>query len=121
MRYACLIYYDPNILFAGGPEANAALAECEHYDDKLKETGHFVTGEALELPEGAMTVRVRGGKVSAVDGPFMETKEMLGGVIVIDAADLNEAARVAAGHPLATIGSIEVRPVVDFSQPRPEL
>ncbi|MES3028361.1 MAG: YciI family protein [Pseudomonadota bacterium] len=121
MRYACLIYYDPKILFGGGPEANAALAECEHHDDKLRETGHFVTGEALEMPDGALTVRVRDGKMSTVDGPFMETKEMLGGIVVIDAADLNEAAHVAAGHPLATVGSIEVRPVVDFSQPRPEL
>lgn len=51
----------------------------------------------------------------------METKEMLGGIIVIEARDLNEAVRVASGHPLATIGHIEVRPVVDFSQPRPVL
>ncbi|HVK41354.1 MAG TPA: YciI family protein [Phenylobacterium sp.] len=121
MRYACLIYYDPKVLFGGGQEANAALAECGGYDEKLMESGHFVTGEALELPDGAMTVRVRDGKMSTIDGPFMETKEMLGGVVIIDAPDLNEAARVAAGHPLAKIGSIEVRPVVDFSQPRPEL
>lgn len=121
MRYACLIYYDPKTLFGGGDEANAALGECEGYDDKLKESGHFVMGEALELPDGAMTVRVRDGKMSTIDGPFMETKEMLGGVVIIDAPDLNEAARVASGHPLAKIGSIEVRPVVDFSQPRPEL
>lgn len=121
MRYACLIYYDPKTLFGGSPEANAALAECATYDDKLKESGHFVMGEALELPDGAMTVQVRNGKMSAVDGPFMETKEMLGGLILIDAPDLNEAARVAAGHPLASIGFVEVRPVVDFSQPPPQL
>jgi hypothetical protein len=121
MRYACLIYYNPKTLFGGSPEANAALAECATYDDKLKETGHFVMGEALELPEAAMTVQVRAGKMSATDGPFMETKEMLGGVIVIEARDLNEAARVASGHPIARVGSIEVRPVVDFSQPRPQL
>ena len=121
MRYICLIYYDPKTLFGGSPEANAALAECSTYDDKLKASGHFVTGEALELPEAAMTVQVRDGKMSATDGPFMETKEMLGGFILIEARDLNEAARVAAGHPLARLGSVEVRPVVDFSQPRPQL
>ena len=121
MRYACLIYYNPKTLFGGSPEANAALSECANYDDKLKESGHFVMGEALELPEGAMTVQVRDGKMSAVDGPFMETREMLGGIIVIDAPDLNEAVRVASGHPLAKIGSIEVRPVVDFSTPPPQL
>jgi hypothetical protein len=121
VRYACLIYYNPKTLFGGSPEANAVLAECSTYDDKLKESGHFVVGEALELPESAMTVKVRDGKMSAVDGPFMETKEMLGGIILIEAHDLNEAARVASGHPLARLGAVEVRPVVDFSQPRPEL
>jgi hypothetical protein len=73
------------------------------------------------LPEDAMTIRVRDGKMSTVDGPFMETKEVLGGFIIIDAPDLNEAVRVMSGHPLAKIGSVEVRPVVDFSEPRPEL
>lgn len=121
MRYACLIYYDPQTLFGGSVEANAALDQCATYDVKLKETGHFVMGEALVLPDEAMTVQVRDGKMAAVDGPFMETKEMLGGVIVIEARDLNEAVRVTSGHPLARIGSIEVRPVVDFSQPRPHL
>jgi hypothetical protein len=121
MRYACLIYYDPKVLFGGSSEANEALAGCETYDEKLKETGNFVMGEALVLPHEAMTVRVRDGKMSAVDGPFMETKEMLGGIIVIEARDLNEAMRLASGHPLAKIGCVEVRPVVDFSQPRPQL
>lgn len=120
MRYACLIHYDPHVLFGGSPEANEALAACEHYDITLKETGHFVHAEALELPEGAMTVTVRDGKMSTTDGPFMEIKEMLGGIVLIDAADMNEAVRVIAGHPLARIGSIEVRPVVDFSTPPPQ-
>jgi len=121
MRYACLIYYDPQALFGGSPEAETALAECATHDDTLKESGHFVSGEALELPESAMTVRVRNGRMSAVDGPFLETKEMLGGIVLIEAPDLQEAARVAGGHPLARIGAVEVRPVVDFSQPRPHL
>jgi hypothetical protein len=67
MRYACLIYYDPKTLFGGSPEANAVLADCSTYDDKLKESGHFVLGEALEMPESAMTVQVRGGKMSTVE------------------------------------------------------
>ncbi|WP_048649173.1 YciI family protein [Nitratireductor soli] len=121
MRYACLIYYDPKKLFGGSAEAKAALEQCEGYDEALKESGHFVAAEALEMPEGSMTLTVRDGKMSAVDGPFMETRDMLGGIIVIDAADLNEAVRVAGGHPLARIGAIEVRPVVDFSTPPPEL
>jgi hypothetical protein len=121
MRYACLIYYHPKTLFGGSPEAKTALAECQGFDVKLKESGHFVMAEALELPESAMTLKVRDGKMSSVDGPFMETKEMLGGIVLIDAPDLNEAVRVASGHPIARIGSVEVRPVVDFSQPPPQL
>ncbi|WP_117193189.1 YciI family protein [Rhizobium terrae] len=121
MRYACLIYYDPKILFNGSPESNTALAGCAGYDDVLKASGHFIVGEALEMPESAMTVQVRNEKMSATDGPFMETKEMLGGIVIIEAQDLNEAAKVAGGHPLARIGSIEVRPLVDFSTEPPQL
>jgi hypothetical protein len=121
MRYACLIYYDPHKMFDQSPEAESVLAECTTHDEKLKASGHLVIGEALELPESAMTVRVRDGKMSAVDGPFMETKEMLGGLVLIEAADLNEAVRVAATIPQARVGAVEVRPVVDFSTPRPVL
>lgn len=121
MKYACLIYYDPKELFGGKPEANAALEKCEGHDDQLKASGNFVFGEALEMPENAMTVTVRAGKMSATDGPFMESKDMLGGIVVIEAKDLNDAARIAGTHPLAAIGAIEVRPVVDFSEAPPVL
>lgn len=121
MRYACLIYYNPKTLFGGSPEANSVLAECTTYDEVLKASGHFVMGEALEMPDTAMTVQMRDGKMSSTDGPFMETREMLGGIVLIEARDLNEAARVAAGHPVARVGFVEVRPVVDFSTPPPQL
>jgi hypothetical protein len=121
MRYACLVYYDPKKLFGGSAEANAALEECQGHDDVLKAGGNFVLGEALEMPENAMTVRIRDGKMSATDGPFMESREMLGGIFVIDCVDLNDAVRLAATHPLARIGGIEVRPVVDFSTSAPQL
>ena len=113
MRYACLIYYDPKILFGGSPEANAILAECTTYDAKLQESGHFVMGEALELPESAMTVQVRDGKMSTVDGPFMETKEHLGGYHVIECGSMDEAVEVAARIPtLPAGGTVEVRPLL---------
>lgn len=118
-RYACLIYYHAPTLFGGSPEANAALSECAGFDATLKGTSHLVLGEALELPESSVTVRVRDGKTTTTDGPFMETKEMLGGIVLIKARDMNEAVRVAATHPLAKIGGVEVRPVVDFSEPPP--
>lgn len=121
MRYACLIYYDPKVLFNQSPEAQSVLAECATQDDKLKASGHFVAAEALQMPDSAITVQVRDGRMSTVDGPFIETKEMLGGFIVIEATDLNEAVRVAAGIPQARLGFVEVRPVVDFSEPPPVL
>ena len=121
MRYACLVYFDPQKVFDQSPEAEAALRESGPYDAELRASGHLVATEALVLPDQAMTVRVRDGKMSATDGPFMETKEVLGGFILVEARDLNEAVRIAAGIPLAKLGSVEVRPVVDFSQPRPKL
>ncbi len=121
MRYACLVYFDPQKVFNQSPEAEAVLRDSRPYDEELKASGHMVTAEALELPDQAMTVQVRDGKMSAVDGPFMETKEVLGGFIMIEARDLNEAVRIAGGIPLARLGSVEVRPVVDFSKPRPKL
>jgi hypothetical protein len=121
MRYACLIYFDPKNVFIESPEAREMLAAVGAHDAQLKASGHLVAAEALTLPNEAVTVRVRDGKMSATDGPFMETKELLGGFIVIEARDLNEAIRIAAGVPFARLGSVEVRPLVDFSRPRPKL
>ena len=121
MRYACLIYFDPEKVFDQSAESEAVLAEVGPHDAELRANGRMVASEALTLPNEAMTLRVRDGKLSATDGPFMETKEMLGGFIMIEARDLNEAVQVAAGIPFARLGAIEVRPVVDFSEPRPQL
>jgi len=121
MRYACLIYFDPQKAFNQSPEAEAVLRDTGPFDAELKASGHLVAAHALTLPQAAMTVQVRDGKMSATDGPFMETKEMLGGLMLIEARDLNEAVRIAAGIPFARIGSIEVRPLVDYSQPRPTI
>ncbi len=81
------------------------------YDDALRKAGHLVVAHALQPVEAATTVRVRNGKLSTTDGPFAETKEQLGGFILIEARDLNEAIQVAAKIPLARRGSIEVRPI----------
>ncbi len=121
MRYACLIYFDPKKVFNDSPESNAVLAQLGALEGELKASGHFVSGLPLTLPNEAMTVLVRDGKVSATDGPFMETKEVLGGFTVIEARDLNEAVQVAARHPYAQLGYIEVRPAVDYTKPRPKL
>jgi hypothetical protein len=121
MQYVCLIYFDPKVVFNQSPESNAVLAAVGAHNDELKAAGQYVGGQALALPGEAMTVRVRDGKTSTTDGPFMETREALGGFVQIEARDLNEAVRLASGIPFAKLGAIEVRPVPDFSKPRPAL
>jgi hypothetical protein len=121
MRYACLIYFDPRKVFDGSPESNAVLTEVGPADRALHASGHFITSLALQLPDAAVTVRVRDGQMSTTDGPFMETKEVLGGFLLIEAKDRDEAVEIAARSPFARLGCVEVRPEVDFSGPRPEL
>jgi hypothetical protein len=121
MRFACLVYFDPKTMFGQSAEANAVLAETGPYNAEITASGNRLSGEALVLPNEAVTVRVRNGKMSATDGPFMETKEVLGGFIMIEARDIDEAKQIAAKNPMARLGSIEVRPVIDFSKPRPTL
>lgn len=105
MRYLCLVYSEEKQL------ESLSDAECFDYSQSLEESGHRIAGEALEPVLTATTVRVRHGKVSITDGPFAETREQLAGFYLIDAADLNDAIRVAANIPAARIGSVEVRPV----------
>jgi hypothetical protein len=121
VQYHCLIYFDPKEVFSGTPEAKAMLEEIAPHVAELKASGHLVMAQPLNLPSEAITVSVRDGKVSTVDGPFMETKEVIGGLILIEARDLNEAVRVATSLPHARMGHVEVRPVIDFSKPRPVL
>lgn len=109
MKYLCLVYFEESKLHAA-PESPRD-EECLAYDGELRANGTVVASEALEPVASATTVRVREGRVSVTDGPFAETREQLGGFHLIEARDLNEAIRVAAGIPSARIGSIEVRPI----------
>ena len=79
--------------------------------DDLQARGRWVTGDQLAPPRRARTVRVRNGKAIVTDGPFMESKEAIGGFDIIEAASLDEAVEIAAGHPVAQNGTIEVRPL----------
>ena len=88
------------------------------FTSDIQKNGKYIAGEALQPTQTATTVRLRNGKVSTTDGPFAETKEQLGGFYMIEANDLNDAIQVAAKIPAARSGTIEVRPVVDFSQER---
>jgi hypothetical protein len=118
MKYLCLIYDDENIYNGmSKAESDAFMGEYFAFTDGIKKSGHYLGGEALQPVHTATTVRIRNGKVSTTDGPFAETKEQLGGFYMIEARDLNDAIQVAAKIPSARMGSIEVRPIQDFSQP----
>jgi len=115
MKYLCLVYLVEREMNAmTRREADACTEESLAYDDALRKAGHLIVAHALQPVEAATTVRVRGGRLTATDGPFAETTEQLGGFILIDARDLNEAIQVAARIPLARRGSIEVRPIKEL-------
>jgi len=114
MKYICLVYFENKIWdnFAES-DSKKLTVESMAYDKELEKSGHYIVAEALQSVQTATTVRVRNGKASITDGPFSETKEVLGGFILIQARDLNEALQVAAKIPLARYGSVEVRPVME--------
>lgn len=115
MRYVCLIYDEEKKLAAmSQAEADAFMGEYFAFTEDLRKGGIYVAGEALQSVETATTVRIRSGQVTTTDGPFAETKEQLGGFYLIEAKDLNDAIQVASRIPSARLGSVEVRPVVDF-------
>ena len=116
MKYLCQVWFDGAILDAMTKEEKAELdANSLNYDKDLADSGHMIVAQALQSPKSAVTVRVHSGEMSVTDGPFAETKEALGGFILIEAKDLNDAIRIAAGIPLARLGAIEVRPVHEFA------
>jgi hypothetical protein len=115
MKYLCLVYFEQKVLDDLSASEDAALArESIAYDDDLRRNGHYIASAALQPVRSATTVRMRGDKLSMTDGPFAETREIMGGFIYIDARDLNEALRIAGNIPMARLGSIEVRPVQGF-------
>lgn len=115
MRYLCLVYIDPALAGAASREEWAEIdRESLDFNEGLKRTGHYLASNALAAPKTATTLRIRDGKLSATDGPFAETKEHLGGYILIEARDLNEAVQIAGRIPMARFGSIEVRPIFEY-------
>ncbi len=116
MKYLCLIYDEEKKLGAmSKSEGDAFMGEYFAFTEGIKKSGHHLGGEALQPVQTATTVRIRNGKVSTTDGPFAETKEQLGGFYLLDCKDLDEALELAAKIPGASTGSVEVRPVMDFT------
>ena len=105
MKYLCMVYGDEAAM------ATVPDSECIAWGDTLRKSGRYLAAEALQPVRTAKTVRVRHGKTSVTDGPFAETKEILAGFYLVDAASLEEAVELAARIPPARIGSIEVRPI----------
>jgi len=117
MKYICLGYIDPKKWETmSESERNAFIDECFAYDDVLRKNGHFVDGEALQGPQNATTLRFRNGKVSVTDGPYAETKEQLGGILILEAKDLNHAIQLMSKHPGVRGGDFEIRPTEDLTQ-----
>jgi hypothetical protein len=118
MKYICLGYYDKDKFedMTEG-EQHAMFDTCLEYDDHLRANGHFAGGEALQSSETALTLYWKNGKVATTDGPYAETKEQLGGILVLEARDLNHAVQLMAQHPALTYGNIfEIRPVADMNE-----
>jgi hypothetical protein len=117
MKYICLGYLDEkNWERMSASERNALVDECFAYDDLLRKNGHFVGGEALQTPRNATTLRWKSGKLSITDGPYAETKEQLGGILVLEARDLNHAVQLMSRHPGVKVGPWEIRPAEDLTE-----
>ena len=116
MKYVCLGYIEAG-KFENMPdsERNAMVDECFTYDDVLRKNGHFAGGEGLQPASNAVTLRFRNGKVSVTDGPYAETKEQIGGILILEANDLNHAIQLMSKHPGVRAGPFEIRPAADLT------
>jgi hypothetical protein len=116
MKYICLGYSDEQTWETMSErERNAMIDACFAYDDVLRKNGHLVGGEALQSARNATTLRWKNGKVSITDGPYAETKELLGGILVLEARDLNHAIQLMSKHPGVKVGPFEIRPAEDLT------
>ena len=116
MKYICLGYTDEDTWQGiSESERNAFMDRCFAYDDVLRKNGHFAGGDALQSVRSAVTLRWKDGKVSVADGPYAETKEQLGGILILEARDLNHAIQLMSNHPGVKAGPFEIRPAADLS------
>ena len=118
MKFICLGYFDPKKFESmTETERNAMFDECLAYDDLLRSNSHFAAGEALQPHTTAKTVRWKDGKVAVTDGPYAETREQIGGILVLEARDLAEAVELMSNHPAVKFNStFEIHPVGDMTE-----
>jgi hypothetical protein len=119
MKFIVLIYNDPQLL-AQVPAAsfNSTMRDCITHADEMQREGRVLQSEMLEDTRTARSFRIRKGKKTVLDGPFAETKEVLGGFNIIEAKDIDEAMRIAEEFPWAELGAIEVRPIREIASVR---
>ncbi len=121
MKYICLGYMDEKIFETmTETERTHFVDSCFSYDDELRKCGHYVDGDALQVAKNAAMLRMQNGRVSVSDGPFAETKEQIGGIMIIEADDLNHAIQLMSKHPSLHLGkgggSWEIRPAADLTR-----
>lgn len=118
MKFLCQVWFDTaEINSISENDGRRLTQDSIDNDNRLRESGHLLVANALREPETARTVRVRKGETAVTDGPFAEIKEHLGGFVLIEAKDMEEATRIAATFPVARYGMIEVRPAYDIRFP----
>ena len=119
MKFMVTIFHDEKVLDAMPEKEMQALVDSAiEYAEELRRSGHYIAADALQRTATARTIRVRAGNVSTTAGPFLETKEQLGGFFVIEAKDMGEACAIAARFPPARVAVIEVRPVEELKHSR---
>jgi hypothetical protein len=123
MKFVCLGYLDESKWDKlSKNEQDAMMQECFAYDDVLRRNGHFVAGEALQSGRVARTLRWKGGKVMVTDGPFAETREQLGGLLVLEAKDMDHAVELISKHPGVRLGGpFEIRPTEELPGVHPRI
>ena len=116
MKFVCLGYIEAGTFEAMSErDRNAFVDGCLAHDDVLRQSGHFAGGEALQPAPTAVTLRFRDGKLSVTDGPYAETKEQIGGILILEADDLDHAIRLMSQHPGVRGGPFELRPAADLT------
>src|SRR5262245_28352455 len=117
MKFVCLGYIEEKKWDGlSEDERNAMMDECFTYDDALRKDGHFAGGAALESARSAVTLRHQKGKVIVTDGPYAETREQLGGILILEADDLNHAIQLMSKHPGVKAGPFEIRAAADLAE-----
>jgi len=111
MKYVCLGFIDET-KFAEIPQEDGQrmMEECFAYDDELRRGGHFLGGEALDSASNAVRLRMKNSEIEVTDGPYVETKETLGGILLLEARDLNHAISLMSKHPGVRMVTFEIRP-----------